>query len=183
MKDKINTMTSKTNLELKYHCADFKKIKEVLKEIGAKKEVVKRQKDHFFNLPTAKEDQAARLKLRTENGASTLIYYVRSNFQKEKATPAIVELLNVNGKDTLSFLQKALGERAVVEKRREVWRKDHTVFHLDDVKGVGKIFEVELQKNGKIIERDRALMREYQKKLTPFLGEVVKGSNVDLALK
>jgi hypothetical protein len=38
-------MQSKNNLELKYMCEDFSKIRTVLKSIGAQKEIVKKQKD------------------------------------------------------------------------------------------------------------------------------------------
>lgn len=60
-------MKSKTNLELKHYCPDFNKIRTVLKKIGAKKFVVKKQKDYFFNLPEIKGKQSPRLKLRIEN--------------------------------------------------------------------------------------------------------------------
>jgi adenylate cyclase class IV len=71
----------------------------------------------------------------------------------------------------------------MVVKTREVWRKENTVFHLDTVKGVGTIFEVELQKTGKVSEKDRRIFNSYQEKLLPFLGEGIKGSNVDLVGK
>jgi len=63
-----------------------------------------------------------------------------------------------------------------------MWRKDNTVFHLDEVVGVGKIFEIELQKNGNIAEKDKELFFSYQKQVSPWLGKVIKGSNVDLVL-
>jgi adenylate cyclase class 2 len=173
---------NKTNLELKHFCSDFHGVRKVLKTIGAKKEVVKNQKDFFFELPKRKIGNP-RLKLRIENRKETLIYYDRPNFKKEKETKATIKLYKVHDKELLPFLKESLGVKAIVEKKREVWRKDNTVFHLDDVKGVGKIFEVELQRFGKINQKDINIFKKYQTELLPHLGPVIRGSNVDLVKK
>lgn len=174
---------NKTNIELKHHCADFKKVRVVLKELGAEKEIVKNQKDYFFELPKDKKKISPRLKLRIEGDTKTLIYYERPDFTKTKDAVADVKLYVVNDTQLLPFLEKTLGVKAIVQKKREVWRKANTVFHIDEVKGVGGIFEIELQSVGKITDKDRELFKSYQTKLTPFLSKVVKGSNVDLVVQ
>ncbi|MFA6269891.1 MAG: CYTH domain-containing protein [Candidatus Paceibacterota bacterium] len=172
---------NKINLELKHYCKDFKKVRLVLKEIGAKKEVVKNQKDYFFNLSDINKEKLPRLKLRIEGKKQLLVYYERPQFVKGKDTASDVKLYEVKDNQLLSFLVKSLGVKAVVDKKREVWRKTNTVFHIDNVKGVGGIFEIELQKKGsKITEADKKIFKSYQDKLLPFLGPVIKGSNVDL---
>lgn len=171
---------NKINLELKHHCNNFNKVRSVLKKIGAKKEIIKSQKDYFFNLPDLNKEKLPRLKLRIEGKKQLLVYYERPEFIKGKDTASDVKLYNVKDKQLLPFLTKSLGIKAVVDKKREVWRKTNTVFHLDNVKGVGGIFEVELQKKGKITGKDRQLFKSYQDRLLPFLGTVIKGSNVDL---
>jgi len=171
---------NKTNLELKHYCSDFSKIRNVLKQIGATKEVVKNQKDYFFNLPS--DNNSGRLKLRIEGKIKTLVYYERPDFVKAKDTISNTKLYNVTHKELLPFLGKSLGVKAIVDKKREVWRKRNTVFHIDNVKGVGGIFEIELQKNGKITKKDRKLFFDYQSRVMPFLGDIIKGSNVDLVL-
>jgi adenylate cyclase class IV len=173
----------KQNLELKYLCEDFNKVRNVLKEIGAKKEIVKNQKDYFFNLPIDKNKISPRLKLRIENKNQELIYYERPNFIKGKNTLAKIELYNVKDKYLLDFLIKTLGVKAIVEKKREVWRKNNTVFFIDKVKNVGDIFEVEMQKHSAMIKKDKELFESYKNRLIPFLGKIIKGSNVDLVLK
>ena len=175
-------MQSKQNLELKHYCDDFKTLRKILKDLGAKKDVVKKQKDYFFDLPQEKKKQKARLKLRIENKKMFFIYYERPDFVAGKDTSADIALLKV-GKDTLSFLIKSLGVTAIVEKKREVWRIENTVFHLDTVKGVGNIFEIELQKEGKINKKDKDLFASYQKTFSPLIGKVIRGSNIDLVLK
>ncbi len=174
---------NKTNLELKHYCTDFKRVRAALKQLGAMKEIVKQQKDYFFALPINKDRTAPRLKLRIEGPAKTLIYYERPDFVKAKDTASQVKLYTLEDASLLPLLEQALGVTAIVEKKREVWRKDHTVFHLDTVKGVGTIFEIELQKRGKITEKDKKLFSSYQATLLPLLGDVIKGSNVDLVQK
>lgn len=175
-------MQAKQNLELKHFCDDFKQVRKTLKNLGAKKDIVKNQKDYFFDLPQEKKKQKARLKLRIENKEMSLVYYERPDFVAGKDTSADIALLQAN-EDVLLFLKKSLGVTAVVDKKREVWRIANTIFHLDTVKNVGQIFEIELQKEGKITKGDRKLFSQYQKELDPFLGKVIKGSNIDLVLK
>lgn len=172
---------NKTNLELKHYCSDFSKVRTALKQLGATKEVVKNQKDYFFNLP--RENVSGRLKLRIEGKKKTLVYYERPDFVKAKDTTSFVKLYSILDNEFLPFFEKSLGIKATVDKKREVWRKANTVFHIDTVKGVGGIFEIELQKKGKITEKDKMIFAEYQSKLLPFLGPVIKGSNVDLVKK
>lgn len=174
---------NKINLELKHYCSDFNKVRQVLKQIGAKKEIVKKQKDYFFELPKKKDASSPRLKLRIEGKKQTLVYYERPDFSKAKSTTSDVKLYDVKDRELLLFLDKALGIKAVVDKTREVWRKANTVFHIDNVKGVGGIFEIELQKRGKVTAKDEAQFKSYQSVLLPYLGEVIKGSNVDLVSK
>ncbi len=172
----------KQNLELKNYCENFNEVRRVLKELGATKEIVKKQKDYFFDLPIVKNKQKARMKLRIENKQMSLVYYERPDFVIGKDTKADIALLEANN-ELLTFLEKSLGVTGIVEKKREVWRKENTVFHLDNVKGVGGIFEIELQKDGSITKADRELFSSYQKSVSPYLGKVIKGSNIDLVLK
>lgn len=171
---------NKANLELKHRCSDFSKIRAVLNEIGARKTIIKNQKDYFFHLPHNPKKHSPRLKLRIEGKTKTLVYYERPDFDKTKGAVADIKLYSVKDAQLLPFFEAAFGVRAVVEKKREVWKLANTVFHLDTVKNVGKIFEIELQKKGKITDGDRKKFASYQAKLLPYLDEVVKGSNVDL---
>jgi len=171
---------SKVNLELKYYCTDFSQMQKVLRGLGAQKVGKKKQKDYFFPLSLEKEKRGARLKLRIENSTQMLIYYERPNFQKKKAVASLVEIYHVNDSNLLGFLGKIFETGVIVEKTREVWRKNNTVFHLDTIKGVGKIFEVEFQKRGRITSKDQAIMKKYREKLLPYLGGIIKGSNRDL---
>ena len=174
---------NKTNLELKHYCSYFVNVRKVLSKIGAKKDVVKRQVDYFFELPNKTGSVSPRMKLRVEGRVKTLIYYERPDFVKAKDTTSDIKLYNVKDNNLLPFLERSLGVKVIVDKKREVWREANTVFHLDNVKDVGGIFEIELQKKGKINEKDKKLFAYYQKELLPYLGDVIKGYNVDLVKK
>lgn len=128
-------MKNKVNLELKYFCKDFIPIRKILKNIGAKKIGIFNQKDYFFNLPFTESNIQPRFKLRIQNREQTLVYYKRPNFSQNKITSADVALLDVKDKNLLAVLQKTLGVKAIVIKKRELWRKDNCIFNLDTVKG------------------------------------------------
>lgn len=171
-------MQTKTNLELKYFCNDFGPIRKILRKLGASKVGIKKQVDYFYNLPPS-ESLHNRLKLRTEGREKTLIYYQRPDFSGEKATSANVSLLEVKDKNLLRFLQKILGVKAIVVKQRELWKKENTIFNLDTVKDIGKIFEIEVTVNN--VTKDKGTFNYYKNKFLPYLGKIVRGSNLDLA--
>ena len=83
----------------------------------------------------------------------------------------------------VEVLEAALGMRVVVRKKRELWHKDNIKFNLDDVEGVGRIFELEAQEidghdiDGHDIE---AQVEEYRRLLVPHLGAYIACSNEDL---
>lgn len=172
----------KINLELKHYCKSFEEIRKILKQLGVKKVEVKKQKDSFFNLPKNGKIPA-RLKMREEKGTQTFIYYERPDFQNNKATEAKIILYPVKDKKIIAFLEDVLGVQVRVEKIRELWKKGNTVFNLDEVKNVGKVFEIELQKKSKINKKDLEIFENYKNLFLPHLGKVIKGSNADLTLK
>ncbi|MBZ1348334.1 MAG: CYTH domain-containing protein [Candidatus Nealsonbacteria bacterium] len=173
----------KINLELKHYCKDFVSIRETLQKNGATNLGVVFQKDYFFNLPQNDYLIEPRLKLRTENGKQTLVFYRRGDFKKNSSNPANVYLYEVKDNELLSFLSEVLGIKAIVEKNRERWRKDNITFNLDDVNSVGKIFEIEIQTTLESKEKDEKMFVQYRNKFLKYLGDIVKGSNVDLVKK
>jgi adenylate cyclase class IV len=173
-------MPAKTNLELKRWCGEFSAVRKVLAELGATRERETIQTDYFFNLPVGSE--GGRLKLRQDDGRILLIYYLRPDFCDADGTASQVQFHETDDEQLLPLLKRALGVLATVSKRREVWRKADTVFHLDTVERVGGIFEIEMQKDGDLTADDRALFAVYEQKLLPHLGAVIAGSNLDLVL-
>src|SRR3972149_2079332 len=75
-------------------------------------------------------------------------------------------------------IRVALGVRAVVRKRREVWKKDNATFNLDRVDGVGKVFEVEVEVTDGTGEGGQ--IDHYRELFGAYLGAEIAGSNEDL---
>lgn len=151
--------------------------------LGATREVVKKQKDYFFNLPKQGGNKNPRLKLRIENSSKMLIYYERPNFTKSKNNIADIKLYSVIDNELLYFLKHTLGIKSIVYKKREIWRIGNTVFNLDTVRGIGNIFEIELQKNSKPNKKDIDTFNKYKKLFLPYLGKIIKSSNGDIVNK
>jgi adenylate cyclase class IV len=86
----------------------------------------------------------------------------------------------VTDEHLLPFLQETLGIQATVEKKREIWKKGNTVFHLDTIKNIGNVFEIELRKTGTITQKDKEIFKSYQNQFVPYLEKIIKGSNMDL---
>lgn len=171
----------KNNLELKYFCKDFEPLRQVLTNLGAHKERIVKQKDYFFNVPVQSK---GRMKLRFEDDKpDTLIYYERPDFTIESETESKILLYNVNDSNLLDFLTKSHGVLGIVEKTREVWRLDETVFHIDIISNVGNIFEIELQSTNTITQENIDMFNNYKSQVLPFLNDIVVNSNIDLVLQ
>ena len=165
------------NREIKAYCPDFKPIRAVLRELGATLIEVKDQVDYYYHLPAMRVgDGTRRLKLRVENGERQLIYY--HDRQESGTRISQFQLWEPGGPQLIEVLDVALGHRAVVRKRRELWRKENIKFNLDTVEDIGQIFEVEAQEMG---DHDIvAQAEECRCRFGPYLGSYIAGSNEDL---
>ena len=74
---------------------------------------------------------------------SELIYY-RDEY-KDDTRVSHFQLWQMPDAGTIEVLEAALGMRVMVRKRRELWHRDNIKFNLDEVEGVGRIFELEAQ--------------------------------------
>ena len=162
------------NLEIKRYCQDFSPIRAVLRQIGARHVVTKHQTDTYFNLPGDDRTRFRRLKIREQQRRVELVGYTDSYRDGFRDVDYQVVQASKHLKDVLSG---ALGIKAVVTKRRELWTLGRTLFNLDSIVGVGKVFEAEvvLSKGGTADEAQR-----YLDLLAPHLGERIEGSNEDL---
>ena len=173
-------MDFRLNREIKAYCHDFEPVRAILRKRSADLVEVKEQVDYYYRLPP--EDDSAgtrRLKLRVEPAASELIYYVEG--QEDGARTSRFRIAAVEDSAMAGVLEAALGTRAVVRKRRELWRKDNVVFNLDTVEGVGQILEVEVQaEEGCDID---AQVDEYRSLFDRSLNGYIVGSNEDLVAR
>ena len=167
------------NREIKAYCQDFVPVRQVLQDSGATFIGVKEQVDYYYDLPRGGvEDGTRRLKLRVEGERRELIYY--RDYQETDTRVSQFQLWQMPNDEVTEVLDAVLGHRVVVRKQRELWHKDNIKFNLDNVEGVGQIFELEAQADdGHDIE---AQVEEYRGCLAPFIGPHIACSNEDLCI-
>ena len=170
-------MEMRLNREIKAFCPDFEPVRRTLRDIGAEFVEVKEQVDYFYHLPVSGDDaDTRRLKLRIEGAEAHIIYYY--DRQENGGRTSRFQIWDMGDAQVKEVLEAALGIKTIVRKQRELWRMDNTIFNLDTVKDVGKIFEVEVQeREGRDID---VQLREYRHCFDPYLERYIEGSNEDL---
>ena len=160
---------------IKNFVSDFRAIRRILKDVGARKIESKQQVDYYFNLPTDKERKhSMRLKLRYESGKPKIVYYYDSaQSPKSVAQFRMYKIFYPSLKD---LLEACLGISVVVKKRREIWRKGAAVFNLDTIDNLGKVFELEIEKTTDVADE----VGHYLNLFKAHLGRPIRGSNEDL---
>lgn len=165
------------NREIKAYCPDFAPVRELLRDSGAILIETKEQVDHYYHLPVLGEEEGTRrLKLRIEGEKRELIYY--RDYQEKGTRVSQFQLWQMPDHGVTEVLNTVLGNRVVVRKQRELWHKDNIKFNLDNVDGVGLIFELEAQDmDGFDIE---VQVEEYRRRLVRHIGPYITCSNEDL---
>jgi adenylate cyclase, class 2 len=125
------------NIELKARLADYGAAQRVASAIATMRLGEQHQVDTYFHC------RNGRLKLRQIDGLrAELVWYARADQQGPK--PSDYQLVPLSNPETLkAALTAALGVRAVVEKRREIFLYHNVRIHLDDVVGLGRFLEFE----------------------------------------
>jgi len=126
------------NLELKASVQSLELTRSRARDCGATFEDTLIQVDTYFNV------SHGRLKLRQIAGqGAELIYYERHETTSERWST--YSTVDVQAPDVLKDqLTSALGVRAVVSKRRELYLFDGARIHIDDVQGLGSFLEFEV---------------------------------------
>ena len=125
-----------TNIEIKARTESTGAIRQYLVDHGAEFRGLDLQTDTYFRVV------AGRLKLREGNIENSLIFYNRPNTVGLKQSQ--FELLPVtNGTALKHILTKAIGVKAIVEKRREIYYIKNVKFHLDVLEKIGSFVEIE----------------------------------------
>ena len=170
------------NYEFKARMKDSKHIRAALKELRARFIGEDYQRDTYFRVPSG------RLKLREGKIENALIFYRRRNLSRARRSD--VELVKLaEGNSLGKVLEAALGVRAVVAKRREIYFVGNVKIHLDRVRGLGRFVEVEAigmsrvrgRKSG--VKRIREQARRFQKLFRARRGDIVPQSYSDLILR
>src|SRR5688572_9966175 len=124
------------NIEIKARCTNPGNIRRYLLANNADFKGVDEQTDTYFNVLNG------RLKLREGNIENNLIYYERDNKAGPKSSH--FSLVRIEDAAGLKFaLEKALGFKVIVIKRREIYYIKNVKFHIDEVPGLGSVIEIE----------------------------------------
>jgi len=124
------------NIEFKARSTDIMSAEKILLQhhptfIGEDHQV-----DTYFNVTTG------RMKLREGNIENALIHYERENTAGSKSSQVIL-YRHQPDKNIKALLKKAMGIKAVVDKRRKIYFIDNVKFHFDTVQNLGTFIEVE----------------------------------------
>ena len=164
-----------SNRELKHYCPDFRPVRRVLRNLGARREPPRTQVDTYFRLPH-QPGPRWRLKLRVERGRRTLVHYADAYDAGVRSVR--YALADVPDPAVGRMLEAALGVSVVVRKRREQWHAHRTLFNLDTIDGVGRVFEAEVAADDPA--EAEALVARYKALFGAYLGPPVGASNEDL---
>jgi adenylate cyclase class 2 len=144
------------NVEIKARCHDLSAARKTLLRLGARLVGPDHQRDTYFRVPHG------RLKLREGQIENNLIFYARPDQDGPKRSDVIL-VGTRPGSDLEALLTAALGQSAIVEKRREIYfvevsditmpddptaterarARENVKVHLDTVTGLGSFVEIE----------------------------------------
>lgn len=149
------------NMEIKAHCFDLEKIRNILKEQGADFKGLDHQIDTYFKV------NQGRLKLREGNIEKELIFYQRQNQKDIKQSDATI--INFSETEQIKdLLTRTNGILVVVDKEREIYFIDNVKFHLDQVKDLGSFVEIEAIDEGSHSEEREKLLKQCRNYLDLF---------------
>ena len=165
------------NIEIKARINEAARIRNFLLENNAKFIGIDHQQDTYFNV------KRGRLKLREGNIENSLIYYERADLDGPKNSH--FQLLKVtNSKQLKDVLEKSIGIKVIVRKKREIYFIGNIKFHIDEVPGLGSFIEIEASNLNDDISEE-ALLEQcefYMKKFEIKPEDMVSNSYSDLLL-
>ena len=165
------------NIEIKARINEAARIRNFLLENNAKFIGIDHQQDTYFNV------KRGRLKLREGNIENSLIYYERADLDGPKNSH--FQLLKVtDSKQLKDVLEKSIGIKVIVRKKREIYFIGNIKFHIDDVPGLGSFIEIEASNLNDDISEE-ALLEQcefYIKKFEIKPEDMVSNSYSDLLL-
>ncbi|MCP4550684.1 MAG: class IV adenylate cyclase [Bacteroidetes bacterium] len=136
------------NIEIKAHCKDTAKIRLALHKLNASFKGLDHQIDTYFNCTHG------RLKLREGNIENNLIHYFRNNQAGPKKSDFSLFKTDYD-LGLKELLEKAMGIKIVIDKKREIYFIENVKFHIDQVKQLGEFVEIEVvDESGELSDAD-----------------------------
>lgn len=164
------------NIEIKATVKSLENLIKKAKELSESSGLLLNQEDTFFTVPHG------RLKLRSENTTSKLIYYERPDADGPKlSTYSICDVSDEQG--LKNILTSALGVRGIVKKSRQLFLVGQTRIHVDSVEGLGDFMELEI-----VLTKDQSpedgqiIANTLMDKLGIAKEDLISGAYMDLLL-
>ena len=166
------------NFEFKAKVVDIKQYEEKLLSLNPKFIGIDNQLDTYFNV------EKGRLKLREGNIENALINYDRNDIQDSKESQIILYKHEPNIA-LKNILEKQLGIKVIVNKKRKIYFIDNIKFHFDKVENLGDFIEVEaIDENNEFgIEELKNQCNKYLKFFELEKENLVEKSYSDLILE
>jgi len=162
------------NVEIKAKVIDWEQMHHRAKTAAGGEPKILHQEDIFFNVPRG------RLKLRTQNKMSELIYYLRENTSGPKQSSYLC-LPVANPAATRQILAVIHGERGIIRKTRWLYMAGQTRIHLDRVENLGDFLELEVVlRDDQTTEMGAAIAGELMKKLQIKPDQLLDRAYMDL---
>ena len=163
------------HVELKANLSDFDTARRTAEQVATGGPTIERQVDTYFHC------HEGRLKLREINdSAALLIWYARAD--EAEAKPSDYRIVAASRAAELkSMLAAALGVKAVVEKRREIFLRGSVRIHLDQVAGLGCFLEFEAVLDDNFDEQSaHAELADLRQRFGIRPADLLEGSYADL---
>jgi adenylate cyclase, class 2 len=149
------------NFEFKARTTQLSFLEEKLLSLNPKFIGEDLQTDTYYNTSNG------RLKLREGNIENALIHYNRNNIASAK-TSEVLLYQHHSDPALKEILERALGIKVVVQKKRRIYFIDNVKFHFDEVHNLGLFIEVEaIDNDGSIGIENLKLLCQYY---ADFLG-------------
>jgi predicted adenylyl cyclase CyaB len=162
------------NVEIKARVVDWDKMLQRATAVADGPCKLLRQEDVFFKVPRG------RLKLRIQDGASELIYYLRDNAKGPKESSYLC-LAVPDPIATRHILGMIHGERGIIRKTRWLYMAGQTRIHLDRVEGLGDFLELEVvMRDDQSIEMGTAIAGELMRRLGIEQDQLLERAYMDL---
>lgn len=166
------------NFEFKAKVDNIQLYESKLLELNPKFIGVDSQVDTYFNV------NKGRLKLREGNIENALINYDREDVQNSKESQIILYKHQPNVA-LKNILEKQLGIKVIVSKKRKIYFVDNVKFHFDEVENLGTFIEVKAIDENNKFEIDE--LKNQCDKYMEFFGlkkeNLVEKSYSDLILE
>ena len=166
------------NVEIKARSKQNDHIRDILISRNADFRGEDHQVDTYF------QSSSGRLKLREGSIENNLIYYERPDREGPKTSHCIL-YRNEPGSSLKQVLEKSMGVKVVVDKKREIYFIDNIKVHLDRVSGLGNFLEIEAQSEEGDLSEDH-LMSQCKSLMQDFgieESDLLKESYSDLLMK